>query len=212
VANLYLSRSGKVWIMAAGATNTNGQGHDPCGLTPNDSMNTHAIGIEAANNGTGEPWPTVQQDIYVRLVNVLCGHYGIPVGRVHSHFEWAPDRKIDPAGQSRYASGGNKWNMNAFRGDVANAGGTTPVPPPLEESEMLLKFVVTDSKTPGAQYVANGIWYRHIDNTTALGALDLFMSINGHDTKVNQISKAQIDCMGAYIQDNGTIGGANPYL
>jgi len=127
VANLYLSRSGKVWVMAGGATNTNGSGSDPCGHTPTDSMNTHAIGIEAANNGVGEPWPTVQQDVYVRLVHALCDHYAIPVGRVHSHFEWAPTRKIDPAGSSRYASGSNMWNMDGFRGDVITGG--TPTPP-----------------------------------------------------------------------------------
>lgn len=130
VANLYLSRSGKVWVMAAGATNTNGQGDDPCGATAADSMNTAAIGIEAANNGVGEPWPTVQQDAYLRLVKALCDHYGIANGRIHSHFEWAPDRKIDPAGQSRYASGANKWNMTAFRADVAASGGSLPPPTP----------------------------------------------------------------------------------
>lgn len=124
ISNLYLSRSGKVWVMAAGATNTNGSGHDPCGATANDSMNSSAIGIECANNGVGEPYPTVQQDVYVKLCRVLCDHYGIPNGRIHSHFEWAPDRKIDPAGQSRYASGGNKWNMGQFRSDcAAGAGG-----------------------------------------------------------------------------------------
>lgn len=208
VANLYLSRSGKVWVMAAGATNTNGQGADPCHVVPDDSMNTHAVAVEAANNGTGEPWPAVQQDAYVALVNALCARYGIANGRIHAHFEWAPDRKIDPAGQSRYASGSAMWNMTAFRSDVAAGGG----PPPLEDSDMLVKFVVTDGKTPAAQYVSNGIWYRHLDNQTAVDCLSLFMGVNGHDTKLNQISKAQVDGMGAYIADNGTIGAANPYL
>lgn len=148
VANLYLSRTGKVWIMAAGATNTNGSGSDPCGATANDSMNSAAIGIEAANNGTGETWPTVQQDVYVKLVNGLCDHYGIPVGRVHSHFEWAPTRKIDPAGSSKYASGGNKWNMDAFRGDVIAFGADggqppTPIPPPvsIDTAQEVLMFI-----------------------------------------------------------------------
>lgn len=140
IANLYLSRTGEVWVMAAGATNTNGSGHDYWGGgVPNDSMNSYAIGIEAANNGVGEPWPAQQQDMYIRLVNGLCAHYGIPIGHVRAHFEWAPDRKIDPAGQSRYASGGSTWNMDQFRGDCATLspqppqpGTPQPEPPPTE--------------------------------------------------------------------------------
>ena len=130
VANLYLSRSGKVWIMAAGATNTNGTGTDPCGVTPMDSMNSHAIGIEAGNNGVGEVWPQAQQDAYVKLVAALCNAYGIPTGRIHSHIEWAPGRKIDPAGPSQWPpiNSSQSWDMNAFRGDVWLAPNPTPTP------------------------------------------------------------------------------------
>lgn len=129
VANLYLSRKGEVWVMAGGATNTNGKGHDYwSGGVPNDSMNSYAIGIEAANNGVGEPWPEVQQLAYVDLVICLCDHYGIPNNQVRAHFEWAPDRKIDPAGQSYWATGSNKWNMNQFRVDCE--GGARPTPGP----------------------------------------------------------------------------------
>jgi hypothetical protein len=128
VANLYLSRSGKVWVMAAGATNTNGSGRDPCGTIANDSMNSSAIGIEAGNDGVGEPWPSSQQTAYTQLVNALCGHYGIANHRIHAHFEWAPDRKVDPAGPSQWSkpSGGgsnNMWRMDEFRADVPGGGG-----------------------------------------------------------------------------------------
>jgi hypothetical protein len=130
LSNLYLGRNGTIYICAAGATNTNGKGSDPCGVTPDDSMNSSAIGIEAGNNGIGETWPTIQQDAYIALCWFLCAEYDIPTGRVHAHFEWAPSRKIDPAGNSRYASGGASWNMDAFRGDTALYGhGGTPPPP-----------------------------------------------------------------------------------
>lgn len=126
VANLYLSRKGEIWVMAAGSTNTNGKGHDWWGGgVPNDSMNGYAIGIEAANQGTGEPWPGVQQNVYVMLVSALCAQYGIPNSHVRSHFEWAPDRKIDPAGESDWAQGANKWDMNAFRADCSYSGPPT---------------------------------------------------------------------------------------
>ncbi|HEY4377308.1 MAG TPA: N-acetylmuramoyl-L-alanine amidase, partial [Acidimicrobiales bacterium] len=91
LANLYLARSGKVWVMAAGATNTNGKG-GPLNGVPADSMNTYAVAIEAANNGVGEPWPAAQQDAYVVLVVALQDAYGCP--HVSSHFEWSPGRKI----------------------------------------------------------------------------------------------------------------------
>jgi N-acetylmuramoyl-L-alanine amidase len=140
VANLYIARNGKVWVMAAGATNTNGSGHDPCGATPDDSMNSNAIGIEAGNNGTGEPWPDAQQRAYTTMVKALCKHYGIQTGRVHSHAEWAPSRKVDPAGPSRWASSGT-WNEDAFRSDVAT--GWPGSPPPQEDDDDMKGWITS---------------------------------------------------------------------
>lgn len=134
LANLYLSRSGDVWVLAAGATNTNGSGSAPWpGGCPDDSMNTHAIGIEAANAGTGEPWPMIQQSAYLALCAALCDAYGIPTDQVRAHAEWAPGRKIDPAGQSMYAAGAATWQMDPFRADVAAWSDPDPTPPPEEE-------------------------------------------------------------------------------
>jgi hypothetical protein len=145
LANLYLSRTGRVWVMAAGATNTNGKGHDWWGGgVPDDSMNTHAIGIEAANTGTGEAWPQSQQEAYQILVQALQHNYGVATNRVRQHSEWAPDRKIDPAGQSRWGTGASTWHGDAFRAD-ASAGWPDdepdppdppkPKPPPYPEDE-----------------------------------------------------------------------------
>lgn len=118
LCNLYLDRTGKVWVCAGGATNTNGSGVDTWGGgVPENSMNSYAIGIEAGNNGVGETWPTVQQDAYVKMIKALKKAYGIADAHVRAHFEWAPTRKTDPAGQSRYASGSSMWNMDQFRAD-----------------------------------------------------------------------------------------------
>lgn len=129
VGNLYLARTGEIYVMAGGASNTNGSGHDTCGLVSDDNMNAKSIAIEAGNGGTGEPWAEPQQDSYVRLVAELGAAYGIGVGQVHAHFEWAPGRKIDPAGESRYAVGSAMWNMDQFRGDVATGGDVAPPTP-----------------------------------------------------------------------------------
>lgn len=122
IGNLYLDRSGVFWIVAAGQAVTNGKGSSQpwAGGVPDDQMNHYSISIEAANDGVGEPWPVAQTDAYVRGCKALCVAYGIPSSHVRGHFEWAPGRKIDPAGPSPWAIGKASWDMNRFRTDVAN--------------------------------------------------------------------------------------------
>ena len=155
IANLYLSRSGEVWVIAGGATNTNGSGSAPWpGGCPDDSMNTHAIGIEAANNGVGEPWPHAQQTAYVALCGALCASYDIGADLVRAHHEWAPGRKIDPAGQSMYASGSSSWQMPPFRDDVAAELHPQPTPPPdISEEEYDMAFLIRDRESGGISLV-----------------------------------------------------------
>lgn len=120
IGNIYLARDGSVHLVAAGTAVTNGAGHDSWGGgVPDNMMNHYSIAIEAANAGTGEPWPKPQTDAYVLLCAALCQEYDIPVNHVRAHFEWAPTRKIDPAGASPWATGAAKWDMVAFRSDVA---------------------------------------------------------------------------------------------
>ena len=132
IGAIYLARDGRVTVGAAGATNTSGKGgpmSTPGGTIPLNDANRYVLSIEAANNGVGETWPDVQLDAYRRLVRALADRYGLPIARgaVHAHHEWTT-RKIDPAGSSPYATGSSKWNMDAFRADVAALG--TPPPPP----------------------------------------------------------------------------------
>jgi LysM repeat protein len=84
------------------------------------------IGIEAGNEGTGEPWPDVMQDSYVRGVAALADRYDIESDNVISHFEWAGHTKrakIDPAGPSRFGTvnSAKSWDMNRFRAAVNDA-------------------------------------------------------------------------------------------
>ena len=147
LANLYLSRSGEVWVIAGGATNTNGSGSAPWpGGCPDDQMNTHAIGIEAANNGVGEPWPHVQQVAYVNLCAALCMAYDIDVSLVRSHYEWTT-RKVDVAGQSMYAAGSSSWNMTLFRDDVQSATLPEPPTPQPEDDDMAATFIIINTQT-----------------------------------------------------------------
>jgi hypothetical protein len=170
-------------------------------------MNSHAIGIEAANGGTGEPWPEVQQAAYRALCASLCDAYGIGVAQIHAHFEYAPSRKIDPAGSSAYAVGSASWNMATFRSDVAGTGPGTPHPPdpgtptpepptdpdpwpepepgpiPTPDGDEML--VVALDKN-GTAWVGNGITRIGIPNEDVFfryvlvwGAVDRFVNVSG---------------------------------
>ena len=100
VANILIARDGAVWLMAAGATNTNGKGRSmqfSRGKVPADSMNSYAFGIEIANGGTGENYPQAQVDAAFVVSNTINSHLGNQPGDVSTHQFYAPDRKIDPA-------------------------------------------------------------------------------------------------------------------
>jgi hypothetical protein len=155
LCNLYLARDGTIYVCAGGATNTNGSGD--CDHLEPDTANSSSIGIEAGNDGVGEAWPVAQQTAYTALCGVLCDAYGIPVTHVHGHAEWAPSRKIDPAGPSDYAIGSATWDMDAFRADIGIDVPPVPVPTPEptpnppEVDDMPKPFLVTLAR--------DGAWY-----------------------------------------------------
>lgn len=128
-AALHVAWDGGVWVLAAGATNTQGAGGGLFGLPVDTSGpyvgNGNVIGIEQGNNGVGEPYPAAQQNSTLWLCQVLPAiygpRYGLQLGDVCSHFEWrgALGGKNDPAGPCRWNDNRNvRWDMNRFRADV----------------------------------------------------------------------------------------------
>lgn len=95
LAQLGLDRQGRFWLIADGKCNHNGYG----------TWGNQAIGIEAFNDGKGEPWPTVQLDNWQRGCAAILRHLGQNEGHVLAHRETDPHRKIDPVGV----------DMDAFR-------------------------------------------------------------------------------------------------
>lgn len=108
IANLYHSRTGKVAIIAAGASNHGGLGgaYKPGGplYVGVDRANQTLIGNEMGNAGTGEQWPWEQIVASITTDALICLAERLPPGSVFAHKEYCgpgttqPGRKIDPFG------------------------------------------------------------------------------------------------------------------
>lgn len=90
-----LSRKGVVYVIASGKANHAGPGN-----WHHVSRSDQTVGIEAENDGLGEPWPTAQLNAYERLCAVLLTELGQDADMLCGHREWATPtgRKIDPTG------------------------------------------------------------------------------------------------------------------
>lgn len=108
LAQLGLARDGSWLVIAAGQAWHAGLGYVAwCGR---DNGNQHLIGVEAESTGRGD-WTPAQLHSYPRGVAALLRHLRLGPQRAIGHKEWAPTRKIDPAG----------WpgDMHGFRAQVA---------------------------------------------------------------------------------------------
>ncbi len=157
IANVLIARDGSVWVLAAGATNTNGKGNAlsfSTGTVPADSMNTWAIGVEIANAGTGEQYPQAQVDAMFAVSNVHAARLGWQPADLAGHVDYAPTRKIDPAvnvvagpWSPGSINSSRSWNVADVRTEaIARASGTTPTPAPPEEDD--------DMRTPASAWFA----------------------------------------------------------
>ncbi len=162
IANILLARDGVAWVLAAGATNTNGSGegdiHTSRGIVPHDSMNTYAIGLEIQNSGVGEAYPQVQIDAAFRLSNALTAAYGLAANDVGTHNEYAPDRKIDPATtaavegpwQPAAVTSSGTWSLDDVRFECARRAfelPPVPTPTPPSEEDYDMAFIIVNKNT-----------------------------------------------------------------
>lgn len=114
LCQIVLGYSGTVYLIAGLGANHAGSGGWGT-LQGNGSV----WGIEAENNGVGEPWPAVQLDAYYRTSAALAEYTGFAPGSICGHKEWTRT-KIDPAG----------IDMNDFRRRVATLLEEGPAPTP----------------------------------------------------------------------------------
>lgn len=114
LSQLFLSKDGTFHVIAAGLGYHAGKGVWQ-GVT---TGNSNSIGIEADNNGIGEPWPEVQVDAYARGCAAILKH--IKAGAImcagHKEYALPKGRKIDP-----------NFDMTAFRQRVSAAMEKEPV-------------------------------------------------------------------------------------
>jgi hypothetical protein len=146
ICNLLAARDGAIWVLAAGATNTNGKGKAmefSRGSVPKDSMNSWAVGMEIANNGVGEQYPQAQIDAAFIASNVINHRLGNQPSDVCTHQHYAPDRKIDPATcnvegpwSPRSCTSSGSWDVTDLRDECLWRVGDSPDPPEPEEDDL----------------------------------------------------------------------------
>jgi hypothetical protein len=178
-ANVYIARNGEVWVMAAGATNTNGKGSavrtTSKGTVPVDSMNSYAVGFEIGNNGRGEGYSQACIDAAFTASLVVTRKCGLLPSDVIHHQAYAPDRKVDPATATavqgtwrpRSVTGSGTWSLDDLKAECTRRAGTggggagptpeppTPVPPtPTPEEEDVVWRV--GKRENGAYFIGDG--------------------------------------------------------
>ena len=213
VSNLYLARNGDVHVCAAGATNTNGKGGPVTmskGTIPLDSMNTYAVGIEAGNDGVGEPWPQAQIDAYFALNNILTAKLGLRPSDCCTHQVWAPSRKIDPATAAAVqgpwrpdsTTSSGTWSLTDVQDEaIERATGTLPPPdpspplPPPEDDDMQRITAALDKN--GTIWIGDGITRRALDsmeqfsNYVILGSAGCYQFVNTSGGQVRELGHVQ---------------------
>lgn len=170
--NIYIARkTGEVWVLAAGASNTNGTGRSrsfSTGTVPEDSMNTYAVGIEIGNNGVGEPYDEAVINAAFTVSNVLCSKLGLQPTDVDTHQDYAPDRKVDPATTSavqgawnpRSCTSAGTWNVDDLKSECKRRATPAPTPEPepdLEEDDEVIMLIKAKDGT--AEQKAPTFWW-----------------------------------------------------
>jgi len=143
-----LGRSGTVYIVAASRANHAGSGGWK-GLSGNSSV----LGIEAESVGNGKDWTAAQLEAYPVLTACLLAGIGRSADWACGHREWAPKRKIDPAG----------IDMNQHRADVAQlllkGPGSTGEDEPVTQDEIdRIAAAVAVAMTPAFE-LRDEVWW-----------------------------------------------------
>jgi hypothetical protein len=97
LCHVLVGRDGSAWVIAAGYANHGGLG-GPWKSVPLNSANRYMVGVEVENNGIGEPWSREVLAACDRVFAAVLRHQGRDASWCGGHKEYAPGRKINPAG------------------------------------------------------------------------------------------------------------------
>lgn len=158
VCNLLVDREGVVWVLAAGATNTNGKGEArpfSRGTVPADSMNTYAVGMEICSDGVGGAYPPAQIEACFGASLAVTAWLGLEPDDADEHSTYAVGRKIDPAtadavGGSWSPSSSNSsgsWSVDDLRAELRRRSSSTPQPAPDPEEDEDMAFIILNRTT-----------------------------------------------------------------
>ncbi len=158
IAQLLLWRDGTFYVIASGRANHAGAG-GPLGSWLPASVpgvvspaNRRTLGIEAVNSGVGEVWSPAMLDAYEIGTAAILRHIGHGADRAFTHQEYAPTRKIDPAGPTggRIATlpGSLTWSPSAWRARVASR-----LTPPVQEDDMQTLHVYVEGDPTRAEAI-----------------------------------------------------------
>ena len=172
IANLMVARDGTVWVLAAGATNTNGKGGPwkwSRGQVPKDNMNVYAVGMELCCNGVGEAYSQVQVDSAFTASIALVANLGLADTDICTHAAYAPDRKIDPATaaavqgpwQPRSCTPSGTWDLDDLISEHCRRCQAPPTPR-LEDNDVMHVIAYADDGTTvarGPAVIGPGYWH-----------------------------------------------------
>lgn len=151
ISQLLITDDAVVHVIAGGSANHAGKGRIP-GTVWTDG-NARLIGIEVNNSGVGEEWSAKLLEAYCTTVAAILHHLGLDSSRAIAHKEFAPGRKIDPAGPwdpkwAREPGAGHSWAQMGRWREIVRAriaelsAPPAPVPhtppPPSAEDDMYL--------------------------------------------------------------------------
>lgn len=227
IANLMIDRTGVVWVLAAGATNTNGTGRTLTfsrGTVPVNSMNTHAIGVEICNDGRGEQYPEPQVDAMFTANNALAAAYDMEPTDLSTHNLYAPERKIDPAQalavQGRWkpssSTKAGTWNTTDIRTEANRRAVVLPPPPVFEPGPPAPPLTKDDTSmvvaldSNGTAWVGDGMTRMPITNEAVFNNMVMlgksgcyrFVNTSGQVVSgwpnVNTVGQDTIEALGVY--------------
>lgn len=190
LAQLYLARDGTWVTIASGLANHAGLG-GPWKNVPKDQGNYYLLGVEAESTGYGD-WTPAQLEAYPRGVAALLADFGLASDRAVAHKEWAPSRKIDPAG----------WpgDMGGFRNTVQIQLAAGPqgedMTPEQDERLKQIQEQLTGSKVngefPGHQsYVPNSTFHATLVDFMRTVDARLYSMESNYNAALSDLQKSQ---------------------